>query len=194
MSGEAQGADAARARLYARLVGEGWDRLDEPVRRLHLRARGAGLFAVRRGEGRVARAAARLLGLPEGGEAVPLRLSVEPHGGGERWRRDFAGREFVTEQGEHAGPLLAERAGPFELHFRLSVEAGALAYRQQGAFLRVRGWRLRLPRPLAPRVEAWERAGEGGGVRVSVCVTAPLAGLLVRYEGLLRDAEEEETV
>lgn len=193
MSVEAQAGEVARAGLYERLVGDEWEGLDEGVRRFHLRARGEGVFAVRRGEGRFARAVARLMGLPPGGEAVPLRLSVEPHAGGERWRRDFAGREFVTEQSGHAaGPLLAERAGPFELLFRLSVEEGALAYRSEGAFLRVKSLRVRLPRPLAPRVEAWERAG-AGGVNVTVRVTAPLAGLLIHYEGLV-GAEEEGTV
>lgn len=193
MSVGAQTSARARARLYQRLVGDGWSVLDEPVRRFHLCARGAGLFAVRRGEGRFARVVARLMGLPEGGEAVPLRLSVEPHGEGERWRRNFAGSEFVTEQGEHAGALMAERAGPFELLFRLSVEGGALAYYQEGAFLRVRSLRMRLPRLLAPRVEAWERAGEDGeGVRVSVRVTAPLFGPLISYEGLVRLKEDED--
>jgi hypothetical protein len=189
MSGETQATGGVRAGLYERLVGDGWGDLDEPVRRLHLRARGAGVFAVRRGEGLVARAAARLLGLPRSGEAVSLLLSVEPHGGGERWRRNFAGREFVTEQSEHAGPLLLERAGPFELLFRLTVEGGALAYDQEGAALRVRSLRVRLPRPLAPSVEARERA-DGRGVRVSVCVRAPLAGLLIRYEGTVETGEE----
>ena len=191
MSGEAQANGAARAGLYERLVGEGWNGLDEPVRRFHLCARGEGAFAVRRGEGRVARAVARLLGLPPSGEEVPLLLSVEPHGGGERWRRSFAGKEFITEQGEHAGTLMAERTGLFELLFRLTAEGGALAYRQEGAALCVRGLRVRLPRLLAPRVEAWERADTGGGVRVSVCVTAPLVGLLIRYEGLVRTEDFE---
>jgi hypothetical protein len=158
----------ACAGLYERLVGDGWDALDEPVRRLHLCARGEGVFAVRRGEGRAARAVARLMGLPRGGEAVPLRLSVEPHGGGERWRRTFAGQDFVTEQSEHAARLLAERT-----------------------FFRVRGLRVGLPRLLAPRVEAWERADEGGGVRVEVRVTAPLCGPLISYEGLVRLKEAE---
>jgi len=188
MSGEAQTADATRAGLYERLVGEGWDALDEPVRRLHLRARGVGVFAVRRGEGRLARVVARLMGLPQSGDEVPLWLSVEPHGGGERWRRNFAGREFVTEQGEHEGALMAERNGPFEILFRLTAEGGALLYDSEGAFLRVRSLRVRLPRLLAPRVEAWERAAEGG-VSVSVCVTSPLTGPLISYEGLVRTEE-----
>ena len=190
MSVGAQTNEAARAGLYERLVGKGWGELDEPVRRLHLCASGEGKFAVRRGEGRLARIVARLLGLPPGGESVPLLLSVEPHGGGERWRRNFAGKEFATEQGEHAGAWMAERTGPFELHFRLTAEGGALAYRQEGAFLRVKSLRVRLPRLLAPRVEAWERADEGG-VRVSVCVMSPLTGPLISYEGLVRMKEAE---
>ncbi|MFL6333733.1 MAG: DUF4166 domain-containing protein [Pyrinomonadaceae bacterium] len=190
MTGRAQRAVEARAGLYERLVGEGWGGLDEQVRRLHLCARGAGTFAVRRGEGHGARVVARALGLPQSGEAVPLLLSVETHGGGERWRRNFAGKEFVTEQGEQAAGLLAERTGPFELLFRLTAEGGALAYRQEGAALRVGGLRVRLPRLLAPHVEAWERAEEGG-VRVSVRVTAPLFGPLISYEGLVSLKEEE---
>jgi hypothetical protein len=190
MSGKAQTAVEARAGLYERLVGEGWGGLDEQVRRLHLCARGAGTFAVRRGEGHFARVVARVLGLPQSGEAVPLLLSVETHAGGERWRRDFAGREFITEQGEHANGLLAERTGPFELLFRLTAEGGALAYRQEGAALRVGSLRVKLPRLFAPCVEAWERA-EAGGVRVSVCVTASLFGPLISYEGLVSLKEDE---
>jgi hypothetical protein len=186
----------ARAGLYERLVREGWGGLDEPVRRFHeyggAGTRAAGTFAVRRGTGTTARLIAWLLGLPPSGEAVPLRLSVEPQAdGGERWRRTFAGKDFITQQRAHAGPLMAERTGPFELLYRLTAEGGALAYRQEGAALRAGRLRVRLPRRLAPRVEAWERAGAGGeGVRVSVCVTAPLVGLLIEYEGLVRTEED----
>ncbi len=189
--------ELARAGLYERLVPEGWGGLDESVRRFHAcgggRARAAGTFAVRRGRGLAARVLARLLGLPRGGEAVPLLLSVEPQAdGGERWRRTFAGKDFVTEQREHAGALMAERTGAFELLYRLHAEGGALAYRQEGAAVRAGRLRLRLPRLLAPRVEAWERAERDGGegVLVSVRVTSPLVGLLIEYEGLVRMEEE----
>ncbi|HEX8352051.1 MAG TPA: DUF4166 domain-containing protein [Pyrinomonadaceae bacterium] len=184
-----------RAGLYERLVGDDWGELDEPVRRFHTydgELRGAGTFAVRRGAGRAARLVARLLGLPEGGEAVPLLLSVERQaGGGERWRRSFAGKDFITEQGEHAGRLMAERAGPFELLYRLDAEGGALAYTQVGAALRAGRVRLRLPRRLAPRVGARERAAEGGEcVHVCVRVTSPLVGLVIEYEGRVRTEGE----
>ncbi|HEX8687554.1 MAG TPA: DUF4166 domain-containing protein [Pyrinomonadaceae bacterium] len=195
MSAGAETTGCAREGLYRRLVREGWDGLDAPVRRFHERGGGRasarGTFAVRRGRGLAARALARLLRLPRGGEAVPLRLSVEPlAGGGELWRRAFDGREFVTVQ-RGRGRLLAERAGPFELLFRLAAEGGALAYRQEGAGLCAWRLRVRLPRAFAPRVEASERACEGGGVRVRVRVAAPLVGLVVEYEGTVT-AEEGE--
>ena len=84
---------------------------------------------------------------------------------------------------------MAERTGPFELLFRLKAEGGALLYASESAALRVKSLRVRLPSLLAPRVEARERADEDG-VRVSVCVTAPLFGPLISYEGLVRTEEE----
>ena len=194
MAGGAETTKVARVGLYERLVGGGWGRLDEAVRRFHpagAGVRAAGTFAVRRGSGRFAGLLARLLGLPEPGETVPLLLRVTPlAGGGERWRRRFAGRDFTTEQREGAGSLLAERAGPVEMLFRLTAQGGALVYEQAGLALCAGRLRVTLPRSLSPRVEASERAGAGGrGVRVYVRVTAPLVGLLIMYEGLVTTEE-----
>ncbi|HVF45379.1 MAG TPA: DUF4166 domain-containing protein [Pyrinomonadaceae bacterium] len=181
-----------RARLYERLLGDAWGELDGPVRRLHERGAGPcgeGLFAVRGGNF-FARGLARLFGLPAGGESVRVRLSVTPEedGAAERWHRTFGGRAFDTLQREGEGRLLAERAGPFELLFRLSVERGALVYAPAGAALRAGRLRLPLPRSLAPRVEARERgAGDGGDdVFVSVSSNAPVVGLMLSYGGRLR--------
>lgn len=180
-----------RARLYERLLGEAWGELDEPVRRLHERGTGPcgeGLFAVRGGNF-LARTLARLAGLPAGGEAVRVCLSVThaEDGTAERWHRTFEGRVFDTLQREGAGRMLAERAGPFELMFRLSVEGGALVYTQAGAALRVGPLRVPLPRSLAPRVDAREGdAGDGEAVLVRVSSRAPFVGLMLSYEGRLR--------
>jgi hypothetical protein len=177
-------------------LGEAWGKVDEPVRRLHERGTGPcgeGLFAVRGGNF-FARALARLLGLPAGGEGVRVCLSVTRAGDGEaeRWHRTFGGRAFDTLQREGEGRLLAERAGPFELLFELSVEGGALVYAQAGAALRAGPLRVPLPRALAPRVEARERGAEDGeGVHVHVSSTAPLVGLMLSYEGRLRVEVEE---
>jgi hypothetical protein len=187
-----------RARLYERLLGEAWDELDEPVRRLHERGTGQcgeGLFAVRGGNF-LARTLARLAGLPSGGEAVRVCLSVThaEDGSAERWHRTFEGRVFDTLQREGTGRMLAERAGPFELLFKLGVEGGALVYTQAGAALRVGPLRVPLPRPLAPRVEARESvADDGEAVLVRVSSRAPFVGLMLSYEGRLRVNVEGES-
>lgn len=189
---------SVRARLYERLLGGAWKELDEPVRRLHERGTGPcgdGLFAVRGGNF-FARSLARLAGLPAGGEAVRVCLSVTQteDGAAERWHRTFEGRVFDTLQREGEGRLLAERAGPFELLFRLSVERGALVYTHAGAALRVGPLRLPLPRALAPRVDARESAADDGErVLVRVSSRAPLVGLMLSYEGRLRVNVEGES-
>ena len=186
-----------RARLYERLLGEDWARLDEPVRRLHEFGTGPcgeGLFAVRGGN-LFARALARLFGLPAPGEAVRVCLSVTREEGGEaeRWHRTFGRRVFDTLQREGANGLLAESAVPFELLFELGVDGGALVYKPAGAALRVGPLRVPLPRALAPRVEARESAADDRrGVVVYVKSSAPLVGLMLSYEGLLRVKVEGE--
>lgn len=186
-----------RARLYERLLGGAWVELDEPVRRLHERGTGPcgeGLFAVRGGNF-FARWLARLSGLPACGDAVRVCLSVTQTEGGEaeRWHRTFEGRVFDTLQREGEGRLLAERAGPFELLLKLSVEGGALVYTHAGASLRVGPLRVPLPRALAPRVDARESAADDGeSVLVHVSSRAPLIGLMLSYEGRLRVNVEGE--
>jgi hypothetical protein len=188
-----------RARLYERLLGESWNEVDEPVRRLHERGSGTcgeGLFAVRRGGHAFARALARLFGLPSEGESVRVCLSVThaDDGATERWHRTFEGRSFDTSQREGDGRMLAERAGPIELLFTLSEEGGALIYKQAGAALRLGPLRLTLPRSLAPRVEAREcGADDGESVNVYVSSSAPLVGLMLTYEGLLSVKADEVT-
>jgi hypothetical protein len=179
----------ASAGLYERLLGDAWIRLDEPVRRLHTSGSGPcgeGLFAVRRGRNFIARALARLAGLPARGEGVRVRLSVTLTEGGERWHRTFEGRSFDTSQREGDKGLLAECAGPVELLFSLSEESGALVYKQTGAALRVGRLRVPLPRSCAPRVEARERgADDCRSVNVYVSASAPLLGPMLSYEGRL---------
>lgn len=186
-SGDTRGR-AGAAGFYARLAGEAWAGVCEPVRLFHsgeMPARWSGRFDVSHGPGLAARLLARLMRLPAAGEGLSVRLAVTAEGErGERWERTFGGRPFVTSQSEHGEGFLAERVGPVEVLYRLEAEGGALLYRQARAALCAGPLRLRLPRRLAPSVEAreWAEAGEAG-VRVRVRVRAPLVGTLVTYEG-----------
>ena len=186
LSGDTQEPRAAG--FYARLAGDAWKDVCEPVRLFHAGGppgRWSGRFNVTHGPGPVARLLARLMRLPAAGEGVSVRLAVTDEGErGERWERTFEGRPFVTSQREHEGGFLAERVGPVEVLYRLEAEGGALLYRQARAALCAGPLRLRLPRRLAPSVEAreWAVAGEAG-VRVRVRGRAPLVGTLVTYEG-----------
>jgi uncharacterized protein DUF4166 len=173
--------------LYPRLLGEAWNELSEPVRRIHGGAaavRAAGWFDVRRGAGTLVSWICALLRLPAEGGGLPVRLVVSPHPRGERWDRTIGAKALITEQSERPGGLLAERFGPLELSFRLEAVDRALVFVQTGAALRLGPVRLPLPRFASPRVEACAWAAEGGrGMRVQVRLSVPLAGSLLTYEG-----------
>ncbi|MGB8508988.1 MAG: DUF4166 domain-containing protein [Pyrinomonadaceae bacterium] len=185
--------------LYRRVLGDAWLKLAGPVRIFHTTGatlRGAGTFNVRRGESMLARALAGLLRLPASGEGRATRLVVTSLPEGEHWHRTFDGHSFVTEQHEHREQqqqhLLAEHVGMMEILYRLDVKDGSLFYQQTRAALRIGHRRVALPRRFAPRINACERpvVADRPRVHVSVRVDAPLAGLLVAYEG---EIELEET-
>jgi hypothetical protein len=132
---------------------------------------------------------ARLLGLPAEGRSVPVRLHVQVAGEGERWERTFGSRVLATAQYPGPAGLLAERFGAVELRFRLEARRGVLAYRSTGAALRLGPARVPLPRWLAPRVRARERA-TADGVSVRVGVSSPFTGPLVAYAGRLGPRED----
>jgi len=179
-------AEDASLPLYQRLLGPAWMQLPEALRVMHgwsgsLKAHGRA--QVERGRNPLSRCAAALFGFPRAGVDVPLTVSFSAIPGGERWRRTFSGRSFVSEQRQGCGrceQLLVERFGPF-------VIALALVVRQAQLHLVVRRWSLfglPLPGCLAPGGTVYESA-EGGRFHFHVEIRAPLAGLLVRYRGWL---------
>ncbi|MDC0677187.1 DUF4166 domain-containing protein [Sorangium atrum] len=179
-AGAARGAPAPA--LYPALLGAAWAALAPPVQRLHAGgARARGRFRVRRGRGLAARLVAGLLRMPEAAEDVAVTLAVEPAGDGERWLRTFGARPLFSSQWR-SGDLLVEGLGLVQCWFRLRAEGGALVFEQVRSTLGLRRLGLPLPRWLAPRVEG--RAGPlRDEVHVDVRIFAPVAGLLVAYEG-----------
>ncbi|WP_437595851.1 DUF4166 domain-containing protein [Sorangium sp. So ce590] len=168
--------------LYPALLGPAWAALAPPVQDLHAGgARARGRFRVRRGRGLAARLIAALLRMPEAAEDVAVTLAVEPVGDGERWIRTFGGRLLCSSQWR-SGDLLVEAIGLIQCWFRLRAEGGALVFEQARSTFGLGGFGLPLPRWLAPRVEARAEPLRGE-VRVDVRIFAPIAGLLVAYDG-----------
>jgi len=175
---------ASPGELYARLLGDAWRELAEPVRALHsaggeLRGR----FVVMHGKGRIARRLAKWSGLPGATKSAETRLKIVADGDRQRWERHFDGERLVTTQWAGDDGCLVERIRSWELKFRLRVEDGALHYEQQRARLCLGPLRIWLP--WIPVVSATERADGPSRVRVSVNVRLPLIGRLVAYDGWL---------
>lgn len=185
----------APSRLYQKLLGASWHDLDVALRRLHdsgETVRAVGVFRVRRGSGRLARALARLGRLPAAGEAVDVRLQVTVREGAEEWRRTFAGRPLVSAQSNLGAGLLAERMGIVEMRFLLEAVGGALNYQTVSVALRLGYLRVPLPYWLSPCVTAWEKAvDDTNQIHVSVDVSVPLLGRLIAYDGILTQVEAQ---
>lgn len=174
--------------LYRRILGPAWDGLDESVRQAHgvdPPPKAVGSLRVRQRPGRWAGLLLRAAGVPAAGEAVPVRLVVERHRHGERYRRSFGGAPLVSRQRAAGAGLLDERFGVLGLRFRLAVEDGALVYRQVGAAVWLGPLRLPLPGWGAPRVRAREEGDGPGRTRLTVEVRGPGGGLLFAYGGRL---------
>ncbi len=174
--------------LYARLLGDTWAELPPMLRRMHREGRAAGRFTIHRGRGVVHALLGWLCRFPAAGEDVPTRLVVRREGDGQSWERTFGTHALATAQYAREG-LLVERLGPVECVFRLRAEGRALLYEQVEAWLRLGPWRLYLPGPLAPRIDATVEEAPAG-MHVRVRIGAALVGGLLMYEGLVAPEEE----
>lgn len=172
--------------IYRRLLGDAWDNLPQAVRDLHSRTADhayRGTASVKRGQGFLARVAARAFGFPPEAEAVPVTVKFSVRPDSETWERDFGGRRFASEQRLGVGSwegLLSERFGPIEVGLAVLVEDGTLR-------LVARKWRafgIPMPARFVPGGEAWE-AEEDGRFAFHVDIAVPGIGRIVRYDGTL---------
>jgi hypothetical protein len=174
--------------LYPSLLGPAWAHLALAVQRLHAGSAGArGSFRVRRGQRLLARLLATLLGMPPAADNVAISLKIERSARGERWTRAFGDRIISTAQWSRDN-LLIEAMGLIQCIFCLCAAEEALVFQQVGAAIGLGRFALPLPRWLAPRVEGRAEPREGG-VYVEVRIYAPLAGLLVAYDGSVSPEE-----
>ena len=172
--------------LYRRLLGDAYDALPTPLRTMHdLRdaLRAEGTATVTRGTSPLARLVAAIVGFPQAGENVPVRVDFTRQNGRERWARRFAGRTFHSTQEAGRGRsewLVCERFGPISIGLALVADKGCLR-------LIVRRWSLfgiPLPRRLAPRSDSYEYAADGR-FHFHVAIGHPFTGLIVAYRGFL---------
>ena len=169
--------------LYRRVIGgPDYDRLPEPVRRMHDvigDGGAAGRGRVRRGRSLLARLVCAAMRFPPEGEH-DLHVAFEERDGVERWTRDFAGSSFSSELSQ-SGARLVERFGPMRFSFDLPCD-------EHGLTMVMRGWSvLGIPMPLwvAPKSEAREWA-EGADFCFDVPIALPGIGTVVHYSGHLR--------
>lgn len=177
--------------IYPALLGASWAELSPPVQAIHAgNARVRGRFRVRRGAGFFARLLGAILRMPPAAEATAITLAVERTEDCERWVRTFGDRPLHTVQWR-AGGWLVEGMGLVQCWFRLRAEGGALIFDQVRATFGFRGFSLPLPGWLAPRIEG-RAEPRGAEAHVDVRIHAPIAGLLVAYEGDVTPLSTEE--
>ena len=193
------GADSDRP-LYARILGSAWERVPEPIRRLHGLGTGfaAGRATVERGTSPAARLIAWAFGFPAAGTGIPVRVRFDrtagragvPGAGGQHrsldreiWTRTFAGRSFASEQWAGTGRsahLINERFGPFTFGLAVVLDGDCLRIvPRRWSFLG-----LPMPRALMPTGDTHERV-EDGRFLFHVEIRLPVVGLIVRYRGHL---------
>ncbi len=173
--------------LYRQVLGSAFDDLPSQVKTLHDAAvtrDWVGAAQVRRGPGVLARIVAAVFGFPKAAESVPVRVTLSPEAGGERWLRNFDGKRFSSYQSRGRGRdahLLIERFGIIAVALAMVVEDKRL-------YLIPRRWSalgLPLPRMLLPKGASFETQEDGCFV-FDVEISAPLVGLIVTYRGKLR--------
>ena len=182
-------SDEPDALLYRRLLGSAFAALPPTLQALHGTSeprRWRGRAAVRRGTGLIARMVSALIGFPQPGSDVPVEVTFSPERDGERWRRDFGGKVFVSTQACGSGKnryLLVERFGFVSIGLALVVDGDRL-------FLVPRRWSMRgipLPRFMLPTGTCFETETEGRFC-FDVEISSPATGLIVAYRGTLEPA------
>jgi hypothetical protein len=175
-----------RAPIFARLLGDAWEKLPTAVRQMHTVSSEhltEGRCTVERGPGILSNWAASLFGFPRAADGLPVSVRFKCENGRERWTRKFGEDTFSSTLQAGRGTsarLLCERVGLFDFAQALVVEGNRLR-------LVLRRWSIfgvPLPFWLAPRSNSYETE-QDGRFRFHVEISHPLIGLIVRYRGWL---------
>lgn len=182
------------APIYRQVLGSAFDVLPPQVKALHDVSgvrRWVGCADVKRGNGLVARIIGYLIGFPNAGVDVPISVTFTPEGSGERWVRNFGGKIFSSLQTLGRGKnayLLVERFGLITVSLALVVDDDRLC-------LIPRRWSfigMPLPKFALPSGKSFETDVDGA-FKFDVEISAPMIGLIVAYNGTLKQSVNERT-
>lgn len=172
------------AALFRQLLGEALDRTPAPIRALHempLPHRFEGEADMRAARNPLAKLAAVAAGFPQHEGHATMAVTIEPHGGGERWTRHFPRAPFASRLWAHDG-LLCERIGPAEMRFRLHADETGIVW--EPVAMRVFGF-FPMPKSLLRGTKARESVDADGRYRFEVEAAFPVFGFMASYEGFL---------
>ncbi len=111
----------------------------------------------------------------------PLDVTLMPDGSGTIWDRRFGTGRFISRFQAGGSGFLIETFDPVTLRFWPAPDGEAISWGLQRAAV----FGLVLPSFLAPRIAAREWLAANKAYAMSVAVTLPLLGLVLRYEGEL---------
>ncbi|MGH8583873.1 MAG: DUF4166 domain-containing protein [Gammaproteobacteria bacterium] len=187
LSATTQRAEAPAPTLYERILGRDHERLPAVIRELHDvhdRESYVGQATVVSGHSWFARLYARLLRLPKDADRVPVCVTIERYGDGERWTRQFGARVFCSRMRcprDGTPGVIVEQIGPLSLRMRLPVDGQGLSMPIERADL----FGLRLPSWLTPIGHTRETVDSVGRFWFDVDVALPSVGRIIRYAGWL---------
>ncbi len=143
---------------YEATLGDAFASLHPNVRRAHLTPLAArGTLDVEHGSHRLVPVLVVLMNLPAAGRGLPVRLVAEAVGDRVKWTRRIGSSVLCTWQ-RASGSRVVERHGIGRVAFDLTVEDGALAYRQAW----IHAGPIGVPRVVRPDVRARVSPADAG--------------------------------
>lgn len=183
--------------VFSRSLGDTYPSLPSPLKAFH-DANAApvweGRASVEAGTSVPARIIQRLVGLPNSGADVPLRVTVEKQLANssepmiETWCRDFDGRQFRSVLRSTAKGEVMESFGPIRIRLAATAQEGVIR-------LPVAGWSIfGIPMPLwlAPHSKASESVDHAGRFGFDVWLALPAGALLAHYRGCLQPVHRRD--
>jgi saccharopine dehydrogenase-like NADP-dependent oxidoreductase len=183
--------EQATPTLFERALGHEFSQLPSAVQNLHTvfdQQIYEGTANIERGRGFMSRLYAFMAGFPPAATQIRTQVQISIIKNGERWIRQFGHRRFQSylyRRATDEANIIWEKFGVFSFAIRLHASQKGLRYPVE----RARVGMVPLPRFLLPISESSEWEDETGSFRFDVSISLPTGGLIARYVGSLRCAD-----